>query len=172
MPKVNEAVINYRVFEDGSELLGTAEVTLPEISNMTQEIQGAGIAGTTTSSIIGHISAMMLTLNFRTVEPSAVSLYEPRRHNIELRVAQQSRNSATGTLEVSAVKYVLVVTPTKLSPGKAAPASPADASGEYAVDYYACFMNGNQMFEVDQLNFIFKVNGKDYLADVRAALGM
>ena len=172
MPKINEAVINYRIFEDASEMIGHASVTLPEISNMTQEIQGAGIAGTTTASIMGHVQAMTMTLNFRTVTESAIRLFEQRRHTIEVRVAQQSRNSSTGVLEVEGVKYVITITPTKLAPGNVTPASPADASGEYAVDYYAGYMNGEQLFEVDQLNYIFKVNGTDYLAEVRKALGI
>jgi hypothetical protein len=69
------------------------------------------------------------------------------------------------------VKHVLIVSPTKYNPGKLAPASSADASGEYAVTYYATYIDGVKELEIDVINFIFYVDGTDYLADVRKALG-
>ncbi len=52
------------------------------------------------------------------------------------------------------------------------PAAPSNGSGEYAVRYWATYIDGKKVREVDQLNFICYVNGTDYLADVRKALGM
>ena len=49
---------------------------------------------------------------------------------------------------------------------------PSNGSGEYAVRYWATYIDGKKVREVDQLNFICYVNGTDYLADVRKALGM
>ena len=56
--------------------------------------------------------------------------------------------------------------------GSVAPAAPSNGSGEYAVRYWATYIDGKKVREVDQLNFICYVNGTDYLADVRKALGM
>lgn len=53
----------------------------------------------------------------------------------------------------------------------ACPAAPSNGSGEYAVRYWATYIDGKKVREVDQLNFICYVNGTDYLADVRKALG-
>ena len=171
MAKIDEVVINYAVYEEATEYYGMAEVTLPEISNMTEEVKGAGISGTFESVILGHIEAMSLTLNFRTLTKEAIKLAEPRDHKIDLRVAQQSNDTVKGTTVVTAVKHILVVKPKKLNPGKVAPASPAEASGEYAVTYFATFIDGNKVLEIDILNFIYYVNGMDYLAEVRKALG-
>lgn len=41
----------------------------------------------------------------------------------------------------------------------------------YAVSYYATYIDGKKKLEIDPLNYIYYVNGKDYLADVRKALG-
>lgn len=171
MSKINEAVINFQVYEDATEYYGMAEVTLPEISNITAEVTGAGISGTFESVILGHLEAMTLTLNFRTLVKDAIALHEPRDHQIDLRVAQQDKDTVSGKTKVVALKHILVVKPKKLSPGKVAPASPADASGEYAVTYWATFIDGKKTLEIDILNFIYFVNGIDYLADVRKALG-
>ena len=43
MPKIDETVIGFAVYEDATEYLGLSEVTLPEISNIADEIIGAGI---------------------------------------------------------------------------------------------------------------------------------
>lgn len=171
MPKIDESVINFAVYEDSNEFLGMAEVTLPEISSITQEIKGAGISGTLEAAIIGHIEAMSLTLNFRTVQQSAISLMEPRNHTITLMAAQQESDTVKGTKVVRAVKHVMIINSKKFAPGKVAPASPAEASGEYGVSYYATYIDGKKVLEIDILNFIYFVNGTDYLADVRKAIG-
>ena len=58
-----------------------------------------------------------------------------------------------------------------ITAGKLAPASSAEASGEYPVTYYATYIDGKKVLEIDILNFIYYVNGVDYLEDVRKALG-
>lgn len=171
MSKIDETVIGFAVYEDGTEYLGLSEVTLPEISNMAEEISGAGIGGKIESVILGAIEAMTLTLNFRTVTKNAIKLHEPRQHTIDLRAAQQQRDSTKGETEIVKVKHVLNVTPKKLNPGKLATASAAEVSGEYAVAYFATYINGEKVLEIDPLNYIYYVNGVDYLADVRKALG-
>lgn len=171
MPRVDETVINFAVYENGTEYLGMAEVTLPEISNITNEVKGAGLNGTFESVALGHIEAMTLTLNFRTLVRSAVKLLAPGNHQIDLRVAQQSTDNTSGNSDVSRVKHVLVVHGKKLAPGKVAPASPADASGEYSVTYWACYIDDVKVIEIDILNFKYEIDGVDYLAEVRKALG-
>ena len=37
MPKIDELVINFRVYEDANEYLGMSEATLPEVSNLAEE---------------------------------------------------------------------------------------------------------------------------------------
>jgi P2 family phage contractile tail tube protein len=171
MAKINESVINFHVYENATEYYGMAEVGLPEISAITNEVRGAGISGTFENVVLGHFEAMTLTLNFRTLVTDAIALFEPRDHQIDLRVAQQDKDTVSGQTKVIALKHVFVCKPKMLSPGAVAPASPADASGEYAVTYWATFIDGKKTLEIDILNFIFFVNGKDYLADVRKALG-
>ena len=171
MAKVDETVIGFAVYEDATEYYGMSEVTLPEISNLTEEISGAGMGGKVEAVILGAIEAMTTTLNFRTVTKNAIKLHEPREHKIDLRVAQQNKNTTKGVTEVGRVKHLLTLTPKKLNPGKVATASAAEVSGEYATTYFATYIDGKKMLEIDPLNYIYFVNGKDWLADVRKALG-
>ena len=155
---------NFAVYEQGDEFYGMAEATLPEVSQMAEEIKGAGISGAFNGAFKGN-------LNFRTVAPYAIKLNEPRNHQLELRASQQYWDNVAGKHVQQAIKHVLMVTPTKLAPGKLAPASSAEASGEYAATYFATYINGEKKMEIDILNFIYFVNGTDYLAEVRKALG-
>lgn len=169
--KFQQTVVNFAVYEDKTEFMGIADVQLPDLTALTQQISGAGIAGNIEAVIPGHFDAMTMTFNFRTTTTAAIKMSEPRRHNIDIRVANQVEDTVAGRILTESVKHVLVVIPKKDGGGKLAPASATDASGEYAVRYWATYVDGKKIREIDPMNSICNINGVDYLADVRRALG-
>ena len=171
MPNFDESVINFAVYEDSVEYVGMAGVTLPNLAAIVQTLSGAGIAGNVEVPVLGHYDVMSLTLNFRTTTEHSVRLSEPRRHNIDLRMAQQIEDTVAGEVKVQSIKHVLVVVPKTDTGGTVAPAAPTNGSGEYSVRYLATYIDGAKVREIDPLNFICEVNGVDYLADVRKAIG-
>ena len=171
MPNFDESVINFAVYEDSVEYVGMAGVTLPNLATIVQTLSGAGIAGNVEVPVLGHYDVMSLTLNFRTTTEHSVRLSEPRRHNIDLRMAQQIEDTVAGEVKVQSIKHVLVVVPKTDTGGTVAPAAPTNGSGEYSVRYWATYIDGAKVREIDPLNFICVVNGVDYLADVRKAIG-
>lgn len=60
----------------------------------------------------------------------------------------------------------------KLDPGKLTVMESQEASTEHEVYYLKAYFSGIEVLEIDKYNFIYKVNGTDYLEDVRNALGM
>lgn len=171
MPNFDESVINFAVYEDSVEYVGMATATLPNLSAIVQTLSGAGIAGNVEVPILGHYDVMNLTLNFRTTTEQSVRLSEPHRHNIDLRVAQQIEDTVAGEVKVQSVKHILVVVPKTDTGGSIAPATPTNGSGEYSVRYWATYIDGAKVREIDPLNFICEVNGVDYLSGVRKAIG-
>ena len=171
MPNFDESVSNFAVYEDSVEYVGMAGVTLPNLAAIVQTLSGAGIAGNVEVPVLGHYDVMSLTLNFRTTTEHSVRLSEPRRHNIDLRMAQQIEDTVAGEVKVQSIKHVLVVVPKTDTGGTIAPAAPTNGSGEYSVRYWATYIDGAKVREIDPLNFICEVNGVDYLADVRKAIG-
>ena len=167
---IDQAIVNYAIYEDSREFLGTVDATLPNLNWLTTTISGAGIAGNV-DAVMPHLDAMNLSLSFRTATKESYSLAEHRRHNIELRASRQDEDPVSGELLQTPVKHVMVVIPKTMTAGRLAPASASDASGEYAVRYWACYIDGEQVLELDPLNYILKVNGVDYGAPVRRALG-
>ena len=168
---IDQSVINFAVYEDSVEYLGVSKVTLPDVTFLTQSISGAGVGGNVEAVILGHLEAMTLGLEFRTTTPQSVQLSELRRHSIDLRVANQYEDPVAGTVEARKEKHIFVVVPKSTKGGAIAPATPTSGSGEYAVRYWATYINGKKVRELDPLNFICYINGVDYLAGVRAALG-
>lgn len=137
MPNFDESVINFAVYEDSVEYVGMAGVTLPNLAAIVQTLSGAGIAGNVEVPVLGHYDVMSLTLNFRTTTEHSVRLSEPRRHNIDLRMAQQIEDTVAGEVKVQSIKHVLVVVPKTDTGGTVAPAAPTNGSGEYSVRYWA-----------------------------------
>ena len=166
-----EAYIDFEVYEDKTNYLGVSKATLPDISFITQTRTGAGIAGNIEAVLTGMVDAMTLGLEFRSATDAAVSLMKPVKHNLDLRVAEQFWDTTNQQKAVMADKYILVVMPKTFSPGSVAPASAADTSGQYSVYYYAGVKDGKTMWEIDPFNYICKIDGVDYMADVRKALG-
>ena len=97
---------------------------------------------------------------------------EPRNHQIQLLSSQQMWDSAAGVFKEVAVKHLLTGTPSKYNPGKLAPASPTETTVELAVTYFATFIDGVKKTEIDPINCIFFMNGKDWLAQTRRNIGM
>ncbi len=168
---VDQTVVDYTVFEDATEYTGIASVTLPSITFLTQQLNGAGIAGNYEAVVAGMVDSMTLGMQFKLLSDKALSLCEPRRHNITLRIAQQQENTVSAALQIQAAKHTFVVIPKSLSGGSVSPASPSDPSGEYAVRYWKAALDNKVLLEIDPLNFKCVINGTDYLADVRKALG-
>lgn len=168
---IDQATVNFSVFENLKEFLGIASVTLPSINWLTQQMSGSGIGGNIESVLVGMVDAMTMTMNFRQFNDQALSLSAPKIHNITLRVAQQQESPIKGAVQIQGVKHTLRVMPKSLSGGNIAPASTADPSGEYAVRYWKSVVDNKVWIEIDPINFICIIEGVDYLAEVRKALG-
>ena len=168
---IDQSVINFAVYEDSVEYLGMSKVTLPDVTFLTQSISGAGVGGNVEAVILGHLEAMTLGLEFRTTTPQSVQLSELRRHSIDLRVANQYEDPVAGTVEARKEKHISWSCPNRprvapLPPQRPplAPVSTLSATG-------TTYINGKKVRELDPSNFICYINGVDYLAGVRAALG-
>ena len=168
---MDELVNSYDIYEDGERYLGTASVTLPTLNNVTQTISGAGLAGNSEVPAVGHPDTMTMTVNYRVTTPESIQLSEPRRHTIELRIAQQNEDPINNEIGARSEKHVMVVLPKSHNLGTAAPAAPSNGSGEYIVRYWATWLDGVKVREIDPFNFKYEVNGTDYLAPYRTALG-
>ncbi len=170
--KVPEKLINFRVYQNGSDLIGIADVTLPNLEAMTETVKGAGIAGEIDSPVLGHYSSMELELNWRTLEKPNVLLASPKGVQLDLRAAQQVYDSSAGAYVVRPVKIVVSGVPKNTEPGKLDVGTTSDTKNTIEVNYIKITIDGEDVLEVDKFNYICNIGGTDYLAEVREALGL
>jgi len=172
MNQVPEKVINFRVYEDGVDLLGVADVELPSIEAMSETIKGAGIAGEVESPVLGHFGKMSIKINWRTVTKPTVILAQQRVHSLDFRGAIQVLNSGAGEYKIVPLKVVVRCLPQKTELGKLDVGAKSDASNELEVIYVKVMLDGKKLLEIDKYNYVCEIDGVDYLKDVRSALGL
>lgn len=173
MTKYPAAYINFRVYEDSVNEVGVAKVSLPDITNKAVTIMGSGMMGDVSVPILGMIENMELGLDFLShTDPNTFALFlEQRKHQIEIRVAEEYWDIEDAEIGVWPNKYVFIARPKSMKSGGISPAAAADSTGQLDVYVYAAYRDGVELWYIDKRNMTFRVNGKDYMADVRKALG-
>lgn len=172
MNKIPEKLTNYMAYRNATEYLGTTDVELPELTAITDTLKGAGIAGEIESAVIGHFAAMETKLNFRTLSKPSISLMAFKTHALDFRGSQQVYNAGTGGYEHQRVKVSMRVIPKGLTAGKFEMGAQTGTGNALEVVYIKIEIAGKRELEVDKLNFICFIDGVDYLAEIRANLGM
>lgn len=169
---VPEMLRNFRVYEDSYDMIGTADVELPTLEALTETIKGAGIAGEISAPVIGHLGSAETKLNWRTVTNRNISLVAPKAHTLDIRGDQQVYDSTAGEYKTCAIKLLVVGIPKNTELGKLEPATTTGTSNTFETNYMKLTIDGKDKLEFDKYNYIFKVDGTDYLSESREALGL
>lgn len=167
-----DRTVNYMVYDDGSTLLGTASVDLPEIQYMTDTLSGAGIAGEIETPVLGHVQSMSVTFKWNTILSNAVGQLANKGHTLTLRSSQEQLDTAQGLHTTIPVKIVVKTLPKSMSFGSFEPGAKTDSETELEITYIKIEIDNKETLEIDKLNFIFKVLGDDALSGVRSDLGL
>lgn len=168
----DSGIIQFAVYENGSEYLGLAKVQLPDYNFKTHTVNGVGIAGDVNVPVIGHMDAMTVTIDFLDSPTAARKLNELRRHIIDVRAAHEEYDPTSGELKAHAYKHVMEIAPLQMSQGTVAPHSQQGTSNQYTVFKIEDYIDGALVTKYDPLNYSYVDNsGKDRLAAVRTALG-
>lgn len=169
---VPEQLVNYKIYNGFSDMIGTADVTLPSIEALTNEVKGAGIAGSYNSPVTGHYGPMSMTVNWRVITGDAISLSAPKAHQLDIRGVVDQYDAGSGEKKPVAVVVTVKALPKKVDLGKMDPGQKMDTQSEFEIVYLKIKIGGVKKVEIDKLNYIAEIGGKDYLAEVRAGLGM
>jgi uncharacterized protein len=172
MNQIPEKLNDFRVYYNGNNSAGIADIQLPSFEHITETIKGAGIAGEYESPTLGHFQSMKLTINWRVLNEDVISLIAPVGGSFDCRGVNQVLDAATGQYSMVPCRVLVRGVANKNELGKMEKGSPYDASSEIEIAYIKIDINGKTLVELDKFNYKFVVNGKDYLADIRKALGM
>lgn len=169
---IPEKLINFTCYlNGGTEIAGMVDVTLPTIEYLTETLSGAGIAGEIESITPGHTSAMSFSINFRSLVDKNISLIKPETYAFEVKGALQETDPKTKKIIVRSLAVAVRGVPKKSDLGKLAPGKQTDSTGEFTCEYLKVDIDGKNIVEIDKHNMKHAIDGKDFLAEVRAALG-
>lgn len=165
------AYIDFEVYEESINYIGVAKVTPPDIEQKTTTLKGAGMSGDLNVPLTGATSNMTLKLDFLSTTGDIVRLMEQRKHQIEVRACEESWDVEDAEVGYWTDKMVFIAVPRKMSPGEVGSYNTPNSSLEFDVYYFAAYRDGVQLWEIDKRNMKHVVNGTDFMATVRKAIG-
>ncbi len=167
-----EKLINFRIYNDGTDLLGVADMQLPDLDWMTETVAGAGVAGEVDSPVVGHFKPLVLKLKWRAVTENGAKLTKSQAHHLDCRGSVQRMDASVGEYRTYPVKCVVKGIPKKVGLGKMEMGKTQDNETEFECVYLKYWIDGQEKIEIDKYNYIAIVDGTDYLATVRSDLGL
>ena len=120
---------------------------------------------------IGMIDNMTMDVEWDTATGDAVKLLTPKKHQLDLRVAEEYWDTQETDVGIWPDKYVTIVRPKGFDPGSISPMTSPGTKSQFVVYYFAAYRNGEQLWEIDKRNMKCVIDGVDYMADIRKALG-
>lgn len=164
-----EVINNFNVYNDAAKIMGTTgEINIAELQAITATVSGAGILGEYTTSVVGMFQSMTQEIPFRMIDKEFFGMLNTgEQSKITLRSSIQQRNRETGgTLSTQAMRIVIQGHPTSAKMGTVKAGELMNASITLEVTYILVEFDGEVMLELDKLNSVYKVAGKDLLADI------
>lgn len=166
---VSGSVIAHKLLSENKELYDQVSCQLPSIEKQTSEITGAGILGAIDMPMTGQIGAMTFSISSRSINKGASELAKPGVQKLELRFVRDVIQD-DGSMVPEGTKIFITGVNKKFDPGKVEKASTMDGSIEFEVLRYRQVIDGVETLLIDKLNSIYKINGVDYMKQVRSAL--
>lgn len=169
---IPSVLINAKIYNDGNELMGAGTVEFPDFEFMTESAAGLGLAGEIDIPVLGHFKSLTMKVKWNSVCEQAVTLLAPKAHQLAIYGSVQDWEVNSGTFAPVPVRIMVKATPKKSGGGKFEPGKKMEPETEFELTYVKMSINGGEMVEIDKINFICRIGGVDYLADVRGHLGM
>ena len=169
--QIPNQVNNYSIWFGGNRFIGMADVTLPNLVNMTDELKGAGLGGTTNIPVAAHYEDWTATFNFHVMTKEGCELMRQDGLKIEARAGIQYLEPGQHRLQIGAWRFVMAILPRGFDLGRLEVGTKENAAVEVGVTYIKALLNGVEVFEKDKINLIDRVLGTDYAAAIRSAIG-
>ena len=168
---IPEVMNNYNVYDDRArKMIGiSGEVELPELEAVTDTVEAAGTLGEVEDPVTGQFASAKIKIPFSNLYEDIFNLMDTTNPpQLTLRGSMQVMNSATGGTDYVPVKIVVRGKATNSSLGKLVKGKKGEPEIELEILYIKVMINNKTTLELDKLNFVFVVNGKDMLAKVRS----
>lgn len=163
---------NLNLFNDGNSYVGVVKsVTLPALGRKMEAFRGGGMNGPVKADL--GFADDGIQFEWKTGGLDLISLKQFGAVNasgVALRFAGAFQQDDTG--EVSAVEIVIRGRHENIEMGEAKPGEDTEHTMKTTCSYYKLLVDGEEIIEIDLLNFIEKVGGVDMLEKQRRAIGL
>ena len=163
---------NMNLFNDGNSYLGLSKsVTLPALGRKMESYRGGGMNGPVKADLGFSDDGLQLEWTLGGLDLIVLKQFGMiKADGVMLRFAGAYQQDDTG--EVSAVEIVVRGRHESIEMGDAAPGEDTEHSITTTCSYYKLTVDGEDIIEIDLLNFIEKVGGVDMLEANRQAIGI
>lgn len=162
----HSAVIADTLLIDKVKAAEDVSFELPGIALQTADIAAMG---TLSLPLVGLLDDMTLSITKIGVDTGFGQMSKLQKMSMEFRWVQD-KIAAGGSVSHQGCKAFLNVIPQEI-PGVSVELGSASELGlTYTVTRYQLFTNGTEILLVDRLNQILRVNGEDYMAQVKKLL--
>ena len=170
MNKIPETINAFNVYRDGKQLIGvSSEITLPEFSAMTDTISGAGLLGDYETTIVGAFGSMTIEIPFRTINDDVFKMLNPNQAlSLTLRGSVQYTDKNNLAMDYMGMRIVITGRAKAIKPGTLKQGQQMGASATIEIMQILIELDGKQKIELDKMNAVYKVDGKDLLAKIKS----
>ena len=168
-----EQTVAYRIYNNGNDFLGIATIELPEVSYITETLNGTGLAGEIESPVIGLTQSMTTKLTFTGPTHEYYDVLDwTQTQFYECYIAQQQSDPTTGLRDSIPTRVNFSGRVKSSTLGSLEQGKKRGNEMEFEVTRLELYLDDEEKLIVDKLNFIFRVNGDDKLASVRQQMGL
>lgn len=157
--QIPERVANCRGYIDNRRLMVTGTLTLPNFSRPTQDVSGAGIAGTVSTPTRGNLEAMQASFEARTLTAEALAAFRYGIHTLEFRAIIQGTDD-TGAVEQRFSAFMKVA-PVSITNGTIANGEEMGVTVTFEVLDILVIIDGITLCNISKLNNIVEFIGAD-----------
>lgn len=159
----------FNAYKNGKQLIGVAgELNLPEITNLTDSMEGAGTGGNMDIPVVGLVDDMEMEISFMSLCEDIFTVMDPTEAvDITLNGALQGSDAGTGAVKYQQISVSVRGLMKKFTPGKMKSGAKMESSVTLGLSYYKVVLNDKTMIEIDRFNGVYIINGKDVLKEVR-----
>lgn len=157
-------------FLDGNSYFGEVEeMELPKLTSKIEDYRAGGMMGEVGINL--GIEKLELTHKYAGIIPEIFSGFAAAEidKNV-IRFAGSYQRDDTG--EILPVEVLMRGRHTEIDSGSSKTGEKTELTVKSALTYYKLIINGTDKIEIDLLNTVLKVDGKDLYADHRKAVGL
>ncbi|WP_392565134.1 phage major tail tube protein [Utexia brackfieldae] len=161
----------FNTFIDGTSYIGEAEsITLPKLTQKLESYRGAGMPGAVKINLGLDDDALELEFTMGGLVPALTKKLGGSISSTSLRFAGAFQQDDSEEY----IKYEVEVTGRLKDEDSGEKKQGENTQIKYsmAAVYYKLTVDGEEVLEIDIINMVYKVNGKDILESARQAIGL